>query len=211
MKKIIKILSIVLLVVLAGGGGGAAYWQYTIASGLASELEATKAEAAKLAAELEVFTKPGPDGQAPAVVMKHKADQLDAVREALAGGLVLGEVEALDKVAKVPSAERKLGLGALRMLVKGPTEPSVTQAFEEALKIMDIESRISATCAAQAGMRAAGKTVEMMSECSKPRPTPPAPAAAAAAAAAPAGPAPAGSTAASPAAPAAASPAAPAR
>ncbi|MEY2776332.1 MAG: Carbonic anhydrase precursor [Pseudomonadota bacterium] len=186
MKKIIKILLIVLLVVLAGGGGGAAYWQYTIATGLASELEASKAEATKLAAELEVFTKPGPDGQAPAVVMKQKADQLDAVKEALAGGLVLSEVEALDKVAKVPSAERKLGLGALRMLVKGPSEPTVTQAFEEALKIMDIESRISATCAAQAGMRAAGKEIEMMSECSKPRPPAPAAPEAPAPAAAPA-------------------------
>lgn len=169
MKTLIKILVLGVLVVLAAAGGGVAYWQYTLASGLAVELEASKAQAAKLASELDVFTRPGPDGLAPAVVMKQKADQLDAVREALSGGLVLGEVEALDKAAKVPSAERKLGLGALRMLVKGPGEPGVTLAYEEALKLMDIESRISATCAAQAGMRAAGKTVEMMSECSKPR------------------------------------------
>jgi hypothetical protein len=189
-----KIILLVVLVLLALSGGGAAYWQWTVASGLAKELETAQQQLAKATEELEAFTKPGPDGQAPAVVMKQKAEQLDAARDALASGLVLGELETLDKAAKLPSAERKLGLGALRMLVKGPSDPSVTEAFEEALKIMDIQSRLSATCAAQAGMRAAGKQVQMMSECAN-RPLPPPPQAAPApvspAATAPAAPTPA--------------------
>jgi hypothetical protein len=180
-----KIILMVVLFLLAAGGGGAAYWQWQEASKSAAELATVQEELTKLKAELELYTKPGPDGQTPAAVMRQKAEQLDAAREAFAGGLVLGEVEALDKAAKAPSAERKLGLGALRMLVKGPTDPSVTEAFEEALKIMDIESRLSATCAAQAGMRAAGKQVQMMSECANRPVTPAAPASDAAAPAAP--------------------------
>lgn len=166
-----KIILMVVLFLLAAGGGGAAYWQWQEASKAAADLSAAQEELTKLKAELELYTKPGADGQTPVAVMRQKAEQYDAAREAFAGGLVLGEVEALDKAAKVPSAERKLGLGALRMLVKGPTDPGVTEAFEEALKIMDIESRLSATCAAQAGMRAAGKQIQMMSECAN-RPAP---------------------------------------
>ena len=180
-----KIILMVVLFLLAAGGGGAAYWQWQEASKSAAELATVQEELTKLKAELELYTKPGPDGQTPVAVMRQKAEQLDAAREAFGGGLVLGEVEALDKAAKAPSAERKLGLGALRMLVKGPTDPSVTEAFEEALKIMDIESRLSATCAAQAGMRAAGKQVQMMSECANRPVTPAAPASDAAAPAAP--------------------------
>jgi sugar phosphate isomerase/epimerase len=185
-----KIILMVVLFLLAAGGGGAAYWQWQEAKKSAAALATAQEELAKLKAELEAYTKPGPDGQTPAAVMRQKAEQLDAAREALAGGMVLGEVEALDKAAKAPSAERKLGLGALRMLVKGPTDPSVAEAFEEALKIMDIESRLSATCAAQAGMRAAGKQVQMMSECAN-RPAAPAPSAAQAEAPAAGSPAPA--------------------
>jgi hypothetical protein len=96
-----------------------------------------------------------------------KEKQFDAVRDALSGGVVLGDVENLVRNAKDPGAERVLGLGALRMMVKGKEDPSVAEAFERAIQMMDIKSRLVATCAAQAGLAATGAKTSIMSECAK--------------------------------------------
>lgn len=157
----------VVLFLLAVGAGVFAYLKMQEASNLAAELSELQTQYDEARAELDGLTKSPDDGPPPMQVMRQKAQELDAVKEALANGAVLSDLEAIVKVAKVPSAERYLGLGALRMLVRGKDDPGVTQAYEEALKLMDIESRLSATCAAQAGMRAAGQQVEMMKDCEK--------------------------------------------
>lgn len=157
----------VVLFLAAAGGGGFGYMQMQEASSLSAQVTDLQARLDQAQTELDALTKPVGDGPSPMLVMRQKAQELDAVKEALANGVVLSDLEAIVQAAKVPSAERLLGLGALRLLVKGKDDPGVTQAYEEAIKLMDIESRLSATCAAQAGMRAAGQKVEMLAECEK--------------------------------------------
>ena len=177
MKKFIII--IVVLFLAAAGAGGFAFLQWQTATELSTEVEQLRAETAAQRQQLEGLSR------MESLLSKEK--QFDAAREALAGGQVLSDMEAIVRGSKEPSTERLLGLGALRLMVKGPQDPSVAEAFDRALKMTDLPSRLAATCAAQAGIRAAGGQVEMLSECAKLRPAPE-PAAAPAAEAAPAAP-----------------------
>jgi hypothetical protein len=190
MKKFIIV--IVVLFLAAAGAGGFAFLQWQAATELSAEIEQLRAETASQRQQLEGLSR------MESLLSKEK--QFDAAREALAGGQVLSDMEAIVRGSKEPSTERLLGLGALRLMVKGPQDPSVAEAFDRALRMTDLPSRLAATCAAQAGIRAAGGQVEMLSECAKLRP-PPDPAAAPTAEAAPA--------AAAPAAPGSAAPPAP--
>lgn len=97
--------------------------------------------------------------------LKGKALELDAVKAALANGPLLQDVESLYKKDKQLSIERQLGLGALRMLVKGSDDPGATEAFKKALQMADWGSRKNSICAAQIGLAAAGQKVKVMSEC----------------------------------------------
>ncbi len=202
MKKFIII--IVVLFLAAAGAGGFAFLQWQTATELTAEVEQLRAETASQRQQLEGLSR------MESLLSKEK--QFDAAREALAGGQVLSDMEAIVRGSKEPSTERLLGLGALRLMVKGPQDPSVAEAFDRALKMTDLPSRLAATCAAQAGIRAAGGQVEMLSECAKlrPAPEPAAPPAAEAAPAAPATPAAAGNGAAPASAPAPAAGSAPA-
>jgi hypothetical protein len=192
MKKFIIV--IVVLFLAAAGAGGFAFLQWQTATELSAEIEQLRAETASQRQQLEGLSR------MESLLSKEK--QFDAAREALAGGQVLSDMEAIVRGSKEPSTERLLGLGALRLMVKGPQDPSVAEAFDRALRMTDLPSRLAATCAAQAGIRAAGGQVEMLSECAKLRP-PPESAAAPAAEAAPAAAAPAAPGSAAPPAPAA--------
>ena len=160
MKKFIII--IVVLFLAAAGAGGFAFLQWQTATELNAEVEQLRAETASQRQQLEGLSR------MESLLSKEK--QFDAAREALAGGQVLSDMEAIVRGSKEPSTERLLGLGALRLMVKGPQDPSVAEAFDRALKMADLPSRLAATCAAQAGIRAAGGQVEMLSECAKLRP-----------------------------------------
>lgn len=162
MKKFIII--IVVLFLAAAGAGGFAFLQWQTATELTAEVEQLRAETASQRQQLEGLSR------MESLLSKEK--QFDAAREALAGGQVLSDMEAIVRGSKEPSTERLLGLGALRLMVKGPQDPSVAEAFDRALKMADLPSRLAATCAAQAGIRAAGGQVEMLSECAKLRPAP---------------------------------------
>ncbi|CAM8639664.1 MAG: Carbonic anhydrase precursor [Pseudomonadota bacterium] len=162
MKKFIII--IVVLFLAAAGAGGFAFLQWQTATELNAEVEQLRAETASQRQQLEGLSR------MESLLSKEK--QFDAAREALAGGQVLSDMEAIVRGSKEPSTERLLGLGALRLMVKGPQDPSVAEAFDRALKMTDLPSRLAATCAAQAGIRAAGGQVEMLSECAKLRPAP---------------------------------------
>lgn len=201
MKKFIIIIAILGLLLI--GAGGFAFLQWQSASELQAEVDALKGEIQSQNQQI--------GGMSRIEELLAKEKQFDAVKDALSGGVVLGDVENLVRNAKDPGAERVLGLGALRMMVKGKDDPSVAEAFEKAIQMMDIKSRLVATCAAQAGLAATGAKTSIMSECAnlKQAATPPAEAAPAEAAAAATAPA-AGTPTAGTAAPATAAPATPA-
>ncbi len=99
--------------------------------------------------------------------LTEKSKEYDAVKSALSGGQALLDIESAASKAKVESPERYLAIGALRLLVKGKDDPSTAAAFEKALDMVQWNSKLKSVCAAQAGMAATGKSVGMLSDCSR--------------------------------------------
>lgn len=100
--------------------------------------------------------------------MRGKTQELDAVKAALANGETLKDLEAAYKKEKSLSAERQVGLGALRLLTKGRKDPATIDAFRKALDIADWGSRKKVICAAQIALAAAGEKVTVLNDCAAP-------------------------------------------
>ena len=81
--------------------------------------------------------------------------------------MLLQDLETILKAQQAQTPERILSLGALRLVVKGKNDPSTTEAYDRALQMVDIDNKLASICAAQAGMMAAGKKIELLSECRK--------------------------------------------
>ena len=134
-----------------------------------TELKAAAEEAAKTAKTSEEAVKAAEEEMAALreemAPLESKVQQLEAVKAALANGATLADLEAIYKKDKVLSAERQVGLGALRMLTKGANDPATLDSFRKALQISDFGNRKNTICAAQIGLAAAGEKVTIMSEC----------------------------------------------
>jgi carbonic anhydrase len=100
--------------------------------------------------------------------MAVKTQELDAVKAALASGETLKDLEAAYKKDKSLSAERLVGLGALRLLTKGSQDPATMDAFRKALDIADWGSRKKVICAAQIALAAAGEKTDVLGDCATP-------------------------------------------
>jgi carbonic anhydrase len=97
--------------------------------------------------------------------LEEKSNQLDAVKAALTNGSTLSDLEGLYKKEKSLSAERQVGLGAVRMLTKGAEDPATLESFRKALQMSELGDRKNTICAAQLGLVAAGEKIKVMSEC----------------------------------------------
>lgn len=171
MKKLI--IALVVMSLLAIGAGVFAFFQWKKAGELAEQVQALT----DVSGQLEQVTQASEQQKASMASLLEKERQFDAVKEALSSGVLLQDLEAILKSPQAQTPERILAQGAVRLLVLGKDDPSVTESFDRALKMMDIQNRMSAICAAQAGMVAAGREVDMLSECQKrlaPPPEPPA-------------------------------------
>ena len=147
----------ILLGLLTVAGAGGTWWMWNKASvnqaalaSVSNELEASRA-----AIESTTERMQG---------LQRKANELDAVRAALASGVALEDIEAAART-RPPSAERALAQGAVRMLTKGSTDAEVRQLFEKALELVEWNARLKSLCAAQAGLIAAGQKIEMLADC----------------------------------------------
>ena len=161
MKKMIIL--VVVLVLIAGGAGGFAFMQYSSASQVQVELEKLQ----EIQQKFDALVKESESQQASIASLIEKAQQFDAVKEALSNGVLLQDLEAILKAQPAQTPERILSLGALRLIVKGKNDPSTTEAYDRALQMVDIDNKLASICAAQAGMMAAGKKIELLSECRK--------------------------------------------
>ena len=134
-----------------------------------TELKAAAEEAAKTVKTSEDAVKAAEEEMAALreemAPLESKVQQLEAVKAALANGATLADLEAAYKKDKNLSAERQVGLGALRMLTKGANDPATLESFRKALQISDFGNRKNTICAAQIGLAAAGEKVTIMSEC----------------------------------------------
>ena len=125
---------------------------------LAAESEASSQKLASAEAELKANAE-------EIGTMIVKSQELDAVKAALASGETLKDLEAAYKKEKSLSAERQVGLGALRLLTKGSKDPATIEAFRKALDIADWGSRKKVICAAQIALAAAGEKVNVLDDC----------------------------------------------
>jgi type II secretory pathway pseudopilin PulG len=160
-KKMIIV--VVVLVLIAGGAGGFAFMQYSSASEAQAKLEKLQ----DIQQKFDALVKESESQQASIASLIEKAQQFDAVKEALSNGVLLQDLETILKAQQAQTPERILSLGALRLIVKGKSDPSTTEAYDRALQMVDIDNKLASICAAQAGMVAAGKKVNMLSECRK--------------------------------------------
>ena len=103
------------------------------ATGQLTELQAASEEAAKAVAEKEAAIKAAEEEMTALreemAPLEGQVQQLAAVKAAMANGVTLTDLEAAYKSQKNLSAERQVGLGALRMLTKGAEDPVAVEAF----------------------------------------------------------------------------------
>ena len=169
MKRIL--LEVFLVAALIGAGVFGFMNQKQAASSKAKITELTAAvEAAEKSAKEKEESIKGAEEEMQALqgelaTLEGKANQLEAVKAALASGSTLSDLENAYKKEKTLSAERQAGLGALRMLTKGAEDPSALEAFRKALQLSELGDRKNTICAAQLGLVAAGEKIKVMSDC----------------------------------------------
>ncbi len=134
-----------------------------------TELQAASDEATKAVGEKEAAIKAAEEEMSALreemAPLEGQVQQLSAVKAAMATGVTLADLEAAYKSQKNLSAERQVGLGALRMLTKGADDPVAIESFRKALKASELGDRKNTICAAQIGLAAAGEKIAILPEC----------------------------------------------
>lgn len=165
-----SIILTILFLILTGALAGGAYWGYpqylrlqeleAAAGVMAKEKEKAEQQAATAAGEVEAGAK-------KIVDLEQKAREYDAAKVALSSGVAITILESAVKTAKVPTAEHYLAIGAVRLLVNGNADKEAAAAYERALKMANWPSSMKLSCAAQAGIAATGRQVEIPSDCAR--------------------------------------------
>ena len=169
MKRII--FEVILALALAGAGafGWTSWKQNQSATGQITALKAASEAASKAAADKAATVKAAEEEmtalRAEMAPLEGQAQQLAAVKAAMANGTTLTDLEAAYKAQKKLSAERQVGLGAVRMLTKGADDPATLAAFRKALEMSELGDRKNTICAAQIGLAAAGEKVSILADC----------------------------------------------
>ena len=165
------IFEVILALALIGSGAfGWTNWKGNQkATSQLTELTAASEEAAKAATEKDAAVKAAEEEMTALreemAPLEGQAQQLAAVKAAMANGTTLADLEAAYKSQKNLSAERQVGLGALRMLTKGADNPAAIESFRKALQLSELGDRKNTICAAQMALAAAGDKVTVMADC----------------------------------------------
>ncbi len=169
MKRTIIEVILALALVGAGAFGWTNFKGNQKATGQLTELKAASEEAAKAATEKEAAVKAAEEEMAALreemAPLEGQVQQLAALKAAMANGTTLADLEVAYKSQKNLSAERQVGLGALRMLTKGAEDPAAIESFRKALQLSELGDRKNTICAAQLALAAAGEKVAVMADC----------------------------------------------
>jgi len=169
MKRTIIEVILALALVGAGAFGWTNFKGNQKATGQLTELKAASEEATKAVADKDAAIKAAEEEMATLreemAPLEGQAQQLAAVKAAMANGATLADLEAAYKTQKNLSAERQVGLGALRMLTKGAEDPAAIESFRKALQLSELGDRKNTICAAQLALSAAGEKVAIMADC----------------------------------------------
>jgi len=166
MKKYLRLILEILMGLLLAGAVTVAYWSYSGKSHVMGELTEASEGMEEAQQELDKTAKELKEAQEKVAEYEPAAKQMAAMKEAFSNGVVLQDYEAFIKAQKSPIiSERQLGLGALRLMTKGPDDPDTVSAFEKALEMAEWTSRLKSICAAQNALAAAGQKVKVLADC----------------------------------------------
>ncbi len=166
MKKYLRLIIEIVMGLLLAGALAFGYWSYTGKNHIMSELNEASEGVSEAQAELDKLTKELEEAKEKLEEYEPAAQQMMAVKESFANGVVLADYEAFIKAQKGPTtSERQLGLGALRLLTKGAEDPDTVSAFQKALEMAEWSSRVKSICAAQNALAAAGQKVKVLADC----------------------------------------------
>ena len=166
MKKYLRLIIEIVMGLLLAGAVAFGYWSYTGKNHIMSELTEASEGVSEAQAELDKLTKELEEAKEKLEEYEPAAQQMMAVKESFANGVVLADYEAFIKAQKGPTtSERQLGLGALRLLTKGAEDPDTVSAFQKALEMAEWSSRLKSICAAQNALAAAGQKVKVLADC----------------------------------------------
>ena len=166
MKKYLRLILEIVLGLLLAGALAFGYWSYTGKNHVMHELTDASEGIDEAKEELEKLTKELEEAKEKAEELEPAAKQLAAVKDSFSNGVVLQDYEAFIKAQKGPvTSERQLGLGALRLLTKGPEDAETVSAFQKALEMAEWSSRLKSICAAQNALAAAGQKVKVLADC----------------------------------------------
>jgi carbonic anhydrase len=163
-----RILLEIFLAASLAAAGAFGWMNWSAGQANVAKLTELTAESDSSAKKLETAEAEVKANEAELAALKTKTQELDAVKAALASGETLKDLEAVYKKEKSLSAERQVGLGALRLLTKGSKDPATIEAFRNALVIADWGSRKKVICAAQIALAAAGEKVNVLDDCATP-------------------------------------------
>ena len=169
MKRTIVEVILALALIGAGAFGWTGWKQNQATSQQLTELKTASEDAEKAAKNTASAVKAAEEEmtalRAEMAPLENQAQQLAAVKAAMANGATLADLEAAYKAQKKLSAERQVGLGAVRMLTKGAEDPAAMEAFRKALEMSELGDRKNTICAAQIGLAAAGQKVTILPDC----------------------------------------------
>lgn len=166
-RKFLMPLLILVLLAVISGGGFYGYPRLIRLQQLESEFEALREEKDKLEQQAAAASAEVDGKSRQLAVLEQKARELDAARAALSSGIAVAILDSAVKASKVPTAEQYLALGAVRMIANGGADKEVAAAYERALQLANWPSAMKLACAAQSGIAATGRTVEISNDCGR--------------------------------------------
>ncbi|MFM8866081.1 MAG: carbonic anhydrase family protein [Limnohabitans sp.] len=170
-----RILLEILLVLGLAGAGYMAWSQKNLAEGAAQQIKEATEQAEAAQEKIKTAEEGLSKEQERVKALQPKAQQLDAVKGALAGGQVLSDLEKLYAREKNLSSERMLGLGMVRLMTKGPEDAQSLETLQKTLQLVDWNNQRNIICATQNALAAAGQDVKVLAECNTPKPIRPEP------------------------------------
>lgn len=165
MRKKILMWSLLVLGVLAVAAG--LWWTGKQVMGHFAQTRQDRDQLRELLRQRELLMKERAAQEARIAALEPKAAELEAIRSALASGVVLADISAAMKATGGATAERLLAFGATRLLIHGREDEDARRAFDQALEMMQWDSKLRAVCAAQAGLASAGRPVTPLADCKR--------------------------------------------
>jgi len=162
-----KILIRSLLGLLAVAIAAGLWWGWTRASSALDQIRQDRTQLAETTRQRDVLLKERAARDARLAILEPQAAELESIRAALASGVVLNDLAVGLKAPGGVTAERLLALGATRLLIHGREDEEARRAFDQALDMMQWDSRLRAVCAAQAGLASAGRPIMPLADCKR--------------------------------------------